>query len=174
MTLIRVRQPGLRRYDPFAGKRPGQVAPAAGGLRASTVDHLVPAPLVLVPAEGTQVVGSTVPKKLASCEEAGCRWFFEGREGEDEGAPFSHPAGAHCGDHGECTHPNCPCPQNLTWEMRNGVLTGVRGHLIPDHNAGPTWRVNTGQGMRITVQDEILTRLHEGTDTIEFIQKRGL
>jgi hypothetical protein len=87
--------------------------------------------------------------RLGTCEEFGCEWFRDGREGEDGGLPFSHPQGVRCGDYSRCKPctngprgplcgacgpckagtANCPCPSRLARSMRNPA---VRGHLVPE------------------------------------------
>lgn len=174
-TLIRVRQPKPR-YDPFArragpaAQRPSGAIPRGAAGRSST-DHVIPMPL-LVPMRGMQAVGVTVPLQLLSCEDARCEWLEFGKEGEDEGKPFRHPAGAHCGDSVECTDDNCPCPQRLVWEERNGQPTGMRGHLRPDYRNGPTWRVNAGTGLYESTESEVVDRLHDGVEVIQSVVER--
>lgn len=125
---------------------------------------------------GMQETRINVATKIAGCEEARCEWFLHGKEGEDEGAPFRHPAGVECGDHQGCPDPNCPCPQRLAWELNpyTGKATGRRGHKIQDHEKPPLYTVNAGVGARAVTPDEWLTRLHEGTDATTFIRTRGL
>jgi hypothetical protein len=120
---------------------------------------------------GMRTITVRAATKIVSCREAGCAWFERGKDGEDEGAPFHHPAGVECGDHARCPDPNCPCPQRLAWEMDiNGRPTGRRGHKVVDTGRP---RAHSVDG-RPVVPDEWLTRLHEGTEAITHIRTRGL
>lgn len=175
MSLIRVKH---EPYNPFGRRKPvadgrpsGAIPKGARG--ASTSDHVIPKVLIEVPRD-FQSMGVTVGRKLVSCEEAGCLWYLQGWEGEDENAPFRHPVGVECGDFDACPDPNCPCPRNLVYEVDNGVPTGRVGHLVPDYDRGPTWRVNAGRGLYETTISEVVDRLHEGTDTIVRLQDRLL
>lgn len=124
---------------------------------------------------GMQRLAIRCASKVVSCREAGCEWYLYGKVGMDEGAPFEHPAGAECGNHQQCPHPNCPCPQRLAWEVGpDGRLTNRRGHKVQDTDRPPRYAISTDQGRRLVVPDEWLTRLHEGVETLQFIRTRGL
>lgn len=124
---------------------------------------------------GMQRVAMRVATKIVGCREAGCEWFLHGKEGIDEGAPFKHPAGVECGDHARCTHPNCPCPQRLAWEIgADGRHTGRRGHKVQDVDRPLQFKHATRAGARPVTEDEFVTRLYEGVDTIQHIRTRGL
>jgi len=125
---------------------------------------------VVAPEVGMQAMRTVRPKGLLSCEDAGCLWFLNGREGIDDGAPFTHPAGVECGDFARCEDKNCPCPQNVI-EWPTGEC---RGHAIPCvYCSGVFSHVVTG-AIREVSFDEYFYRLDEGLDSLVTIKSRGL
>lgn len=153
-------------------------------------------PGLVIPQRGMQSVSLKVATRIGSCVDFGCEWYRDGREGLDEGLPFRHPAGVPCGDHAGCRPctnrggllcgrcepcksgtANCPCPQRLAWEIDQfGRKTGRRGHLMQnlDSRKPVTYRHATELGRREVVEDEWVTRLHEGTETYARLVTRGL
>ena len=136
----------------------------------------LPLPRLLVNDPVTQISRLNARMRMAACEEVECEWFLHGREGMDEGKPFRHPAGVQCGDHRGCTDDNCPCPSRLRYEIVNGRLTGRRGHVKHDVDCRqPVQYVHATQaGPREVIEDEWVTRLHEGVDAYNHSATRGL
>lgn len=153
--------------------------------------------LPAIPAPGMQAAGFHQQFRVGTCEEAECEWFLYGHDGVDHlppckshssretcpecdhEAPFNHPQGVQCGDFQRCTDPNCPCPDRVKAVSRT---TGRRGHLVVDIQVMPVLSVSELADQRYpqsvrtrpVVTDEWLTRLHEGTDTIQRLRTRGL
>ncbi len=144
------------------------------------------------PLPGMQQAGFHQKFRVGTCEEADCEWFLNGKVGFDQGEPFVHPAGVECADTKRCKPcvsprpsgalcghcepckagtANCPCPSRV---MARSATTGRRGHLVPDFQIVPVLSLADVTGARPVVVDEWLTRLHEGTDAIQFIRTRGL
>jgi hypothetical protein len=109
-----------------------------------------------------QSARAAVPMRAATCEEVDCEWFLYGHEGEDEGAPFIHPAGVQCGDFKRCWHPNCPCPAR------------ARTHKVPAEQYPVLYRVATNAGVRQVTDDEWRYRVEEGFDAAHHIRTRGI
>ena len=133
-------------------------------------------PPLMVPDPALQITRLSARMRMASCEEVACEWYIDGKEGIDEGKPFRHPAGVQCGDHRGCTDDNCPCPSRLRYEIAGGRHTGRRGHVKHDVDSRqPVQFVHaTAAGPREVIQDEWVTRLHEGVDAHNHITTRGL
>jgi len=119
-----------------------------------------------------QAVTTATPRALVTCEQYGCSWFLLGHEGEDEGAPFSHPQGVECGDFAACTHPNCPCPGRVyRWQTDGGM---AHAHVAPCRFCDGTFRFQTASGHKAVTFDEFFYRLDEGVDSLITIKKRGI
>lgn len=147
--------------------------PPAGTPRPRTGVVLVQ-PIEVAP--GMQVMSASLQARYADCETFGCSWFLYGKEGFDEGKPFSHPAGVECGDFDRCTDENCPCPGRvLQWPERlaNGKLRRW-GHKMPDFEAPARYRVTDHQRQRLVDFSEYIDRTREGVDTIARIMTKGL
>jgi len=155
----------------------------------------MPAPTIHIPNRplpGMQNAGFHQRFRVGTCEEADCEWFEFGRDGMDDGAPFTHPAGVRCGDTARCSPcatprpsgrlcgncapckagtANCPCPQRVNARDSQGR----RGHLVPDTSILPVLSFTTDrQATRVVTPDEFMTRLHEGADSLHHILTRGL
>lgn len=149
------------------------------------------------PIPGMQNIGLHQPMRLGTCEEAGCEWFLNGKDGLDAGEPFSHPAGVRCGDFARCTDPNCPCPSRLVRSSRAPRLPISRlsypdqvGHLVPDITRETAYHYAPATGVRlasgvVTVgaltnqartidEGEFRDRLQEGVGRFREIQQHGL
>lgn len=140
---------------------------------------------------GEQALRIDQPIRPATCEEVGCEWFILGKEGQDEGKPFTHPAGVPCGDFSRClpcSHPeqirkasggfrkkpcggcppclsgtaNCPCP--------------ARKHRRPvdEDIVPPKHRMSVQGSTREVVGDEWKYRIDEGLDARNRLLTRGL
>ena len=144
------------------------------------------------PLPGMQQAGFHQKFRVGTCDEADCEWFLNGRNGQDDGAPFVHPAGVQCGDTSRCQPcrsprpsgalcgscdpcksgtANCPCPSRV---MARSATTGRRGHLVPDFQIVPVLTHADLGGVRTVDTSEWVDRLHEGTDMVHRIRTRGL
>lgn len=115
-----------------------------------------------LPNIGMQDARLSQPMRPATCEEVSCTWFMFGHEGEDEGAPFVHPAGVRCGDFKNCWHPNCPCPAR------------ARSHRVPAEQYPLKYQVATNAGVRPVSNDEWRYRVAEGIDAAHHLKTRGI
>jgi len=142
------------------------------------------------PLPGMDAYGFHQSFRIGTCEEFECEWFLYGKTGEDEGAPFTHPAGVECGDFSRCQPcstnrkrpcgtcipcltgtANCPCPQRLKLIRESD---GRRGHPVPNYQITPVLSISDTQISRPVVVSEFKDRLAEGVETIRFIRTRGL
>lgn len=134
---------------------------------------------------GNQRLALVQKHRWATCEEARCKWFLFGAEGiwnagDGKGPEFyRHPAGTPCT---KCPDPACPCLLNARFRL--GPAWAAREpwsrdfpHRMPDVQAGVRHarRIANGpEGVREIERVEYVDRLHEGTDMIERILKKGL
>lgn len=143
------------------------------------------------PLPGMDAYGFHQSFRLGTCAEFDCEWFLYGKTGEDEGKPFTHPAGVECGDTRYCKPcvngprakqcgvcepcrsgtANCPCPQRLKAIRESD---GRRGHPVPNEQVMPVLSISDAQTSRPVVVSEFTDRIAGGVDMIQRIRTRGL